>query len=167
MTLRQLQSRVEAPAVVQHDRDWAAAEQHLRIEFTAEYRQTVDTFGRGYLEPGVVLWDPRSERFDQDVAIELEAMADPELRHAEYGLPYPPYPGPGRRLLPVAADGSGAYVMAVIDDGVQVAEYWECDLDGDTYTALRDTFAGSLLDLADDPSPDRSSWRFGTRFHPL
>lgn len=57
--------------------------------------------------------------------------------------------------------------MAVIDDGVQVAEYWECDLDGDTYTELRDTFSGSLLNLADGPLPDRSSWRFGTRFHPL
>lgn len=72
-----------------------------------------------------------------------------------------------REIASIAADGSGAHVMAVIDDGVQVAEYWECDLDGKTYTELRGTFVGSLLELANDPSPDRASWPFGTWFIPL
>lgn len=168
MTLQTLLSRVEPPSSVVPDRDWAAATESLGIVFVQEYRDVVGTFGRGYLEPGVVIWDPRSDRFEGDVSGELEAMADPELGSLHASLPYPPFPGSGRRLLPVAADGSGAYVMVVIADGVQVeSEYWWCDLDGGVSREFRCGFASVLLQLADDPSSDYWSWRFASTFHPL
>lgn len=168
MTLGDLLSRVAPPASVVAERDWEATRRDLGIEFAREYREVVETFGRGYLEPGVVLWDPRSSHFEGDISVELRAMADPDVGYPGNGQPYPPYPGPGRRLLPVAADGSAGYVMAVIDDGVQVElEYWVCDLDDDDFTKVRSDFAGVLIRLADDPAPDLQTWRFGNVFHPL
>jgi hypothetical protein len=41
----------------------------------------------------------------------LEIMRDPDLRYPGKEYPYPPHPGPGTRLLPVGANGSGGYLF--------------------------------------------------------
>lgn len=168
MTLGDLLKWVRPPVSVPAARDWETAERALRIRFSSEYRAVVEAFGRGYFEPGVVLWDPRSTEFERDISVELQVMADPELGYPNNGQPHPPYPGNGSRLLPVAANGSAGYLMAVIVDGVQEeSEYWVCDLDADNFTKIDASFADVVLILTGDSSPMSRAWHFSAPFHPL
>lgn len=165
MSLNDLTALVPPPAHVYIDRGWPAVTEALRLEFGSDLRAVVDAYGYGVFEPGFTLFDPR--RYDCSYVAELlDVMRDPDLHADEY--PLPPHPGPGRRLYPVASNGSGGFVMAVVVDALHdESTYWLSDANNGEFTEIGGALSSLLLSLfAKRPDLD-AVWHISAPFRPL
>ena len=168
MSLAELERQLPPPDAVHVDRDWSEVRRELGVEFAPDYRAVLERYGQGHFDQGTMLFDPRRRGFALEIAEVLEIMGDPELRYPGKEHPYPPHPGPGARLLPVGANGSGGYLFTMVNDGVQdEARYWLGDLDIDDFAEIQGPLSNVLVGLrsgSDRPSP---TWRIAPPYHPL
>lgn len=165
MSVQDLEYFVQPPTEVQVHRTWFVASDVLQVSFAPDYRSVVETYGYGRFESGTTLYDPRRDEFSLHVDELLEFLADPELRGET--LPLPPHPGPGARLLPVTADGSGGHVMSVVVDGIQdESKFWLADLDADESIEVAGPFSSLLLKLMQHAPNIEKTWHITGPFRP-
>jgi hypothetical protein len=147
---RELAGLVAPPATVRVDRSWEEAERDLGLVFSPDFREVLELFGAGHFKDDFVyLRDPRRLTFREAVEFDITALGDPELIMYPERRPYLPCWGEGRRLLPVASDGSAGNLLAVFDDGVQDgSEYWYAIMDDEEYERVDGPYEHVLLALA-------------------
>lgn len=168
MSLTELMLVLPPPDAVHADRAWSEANRAVGVDFSPDYRAVLERYGQGYFDQGTMVFDPRREGFEVEIAEVLEIMGDPELRYPGKVHPYPAHPGAGARLLPVGANGSGGYLFTTVIDGVQdERKFWLGDLDIDEFTEVDGPFSSVLLGLLSGSVTPSPAWRCAPPFRPL